>query len=174
MTLPQAQGDPERWKRVGELFDKLANAPPEQRESILAASTEPVDIKEEARMLVEVHDRAEGFLDAAPLGGVPPAAPAELPAGSLVGQYKINGVAGRGGMGSCGGSGAACGGHNNALWEAAARIAAPSRSMRDSSMPKLGQVRTMVTGPSGGRGATQKDWSTLSSPPPPPSGTSTR
>ena len=89
----------ERWERVGELFDKLANAPAEQRESILAASTESVDVKEEARTLLEAHDRAEGFLDAVPLGGAPPPAQAELPVGARVGQYKINRVAGRGGMG---------------------------------------------------------------------------
>ena len=63
-------------------------------------------------------------------------------------------ISGRGRMGSCGGSGAECGGHNSALRKAAVRIATPSRSMRDSSMPKLGQLSITVTGPSGGKGAT--------------------
>jgi eukaryotic-like serine/threonine-protein kinase len=86
----------ERWERVGELFDRLANAPSEERDSILAQSPDPDDVKEEARSLLEAHDRADGFLDASPPHAAPPA---ELPTGARIGPYRINRVAGRGGMG---------------------------------------------------------------------------
>lgn len=50
---------------------------------------------------------------------------------------------------------AGCGGQSSWLRSAAARMAAPSRTVRDSGIPKAGQARTKVTGPSGGSGDTQ-------------------
>ena len=101
----------EKWERVGRLFEEIAGAPAAARESMLAASPESEDIKNEVGSLLAAHERAEGFLerpggDALPSGESQPSMTRALPDASpllesnaMVGPYRIKGVAGRGGMG---------------------------------------------------------------------------
>jgi serine/threonine protein kinase len=89
----------ERWQRVGALFDRLVSVAPGDRDALLNQSPEPEEIKSDVRSLLSAHDRAEGFLEQGPSAVTAVAPPRELPAGALVGHYRINRVAGRGGMG---------------------------------------------------------------------------
>lgn len=74
--------------RIGELFDLLKDLSPEEREEFLSQSPVSTHIKNEVRSLLAAHDRAsDNFLSP------------ELTAGTMIGHYQINGLAGRGGMG---------------------------------------------------------------------------
>ena len=66
----------------------MSTAPPE-RVSLVRASGEPVDVQEEVLSLLKSHDASDGFLEPASL----------LQPGSQVGQYRIERMIGRGGMG---------------------------------------------------------------------------
>jgi predicted Ser/Thr protein kinase len=94
----------ERWSRIGELFDRLVSLPAADRDLQLQTASEPEEIKSQVRSLLDAHDRAEGFLE--PIGALPSsrAEPQnadieELPAGTVIGPYRIARVVGRGGMG---------------------------------------------------------------------------
>jgi serine/threonine protein kinase len=89
------------WKRVSRLFAQLLLASPEERERLLAESGESADVIAEVQSLLAAYDLNEadkGFLEAPPLAQPVPEEPLYAP-GSMVGFYRINGVAGRGGMG---------------------------------------------------------------------------
>ena len=93
--------DRERWKRVSRLFHQALSAPRDQRERLLSASGESADLIADVRSLLDEHDlnEADGSpLDAPPSAEPAPEGPLHAP-GSTVGFYRINGVAGRGGMG---------------------------------------------------------------------------
>jgi tRNA A-37 threonylcarbamoyl transferase component Bud32 len=79
----------ERWQRVGALFDRaLASAVP-QRLSVVRTSGEPPDVQDEVLALLKSHETSEGFLEP----------PALLQPGARVGNYQIERILGRGGMG---------------------------------------------------------------------------
>ena len=79
----------ERWQRVGALFDRALSTPPPERTFFVRASGEPADVQEEVLSLLKSHDDSTGFLEPASL----------LQPGSQVGQYRIERMIGRGGMG---------------------------------------------------------------------------
>ena len=83
--------DPEadRWQRVGALFDRALSTAPPERISLVRASGEPADVQDEVLSLLKSHDASDGFLEPASL----------LQPGSHVGQYRIERMLGRGGMG---------------------------------------------------------------------------
>ena len=79
----------DRWQRVGALFDRAMSTPPLERATLVRTSGEPVDVQEEVLSLLKSHDASEGFLEPASL----------LEPGCHVGQYRIERILGRGGMG---------------------------------------------------------------------------
>jgi tRNA A-37 threonylcarbamoyl transferase component Bud32 len=80
---------PDRWQRVSALFHRALALPPAEREQFVRASGEPADIQDEVVALLGSHDDSQGFLEP----------PALLTDGTQVGQYRIERIIGRGGMG---------------------------------------------------------------------------
>ena len=80
---------PDRWQRVGALFDRALATPPPERQSLVRSSAEPTDVQDEVLELLKSHDDSHGFLEPAAL----------LAAGTQVGAYRIDRILGRGGMG---------------------------------------------------------------------------
>src|SRR5262245_56774851 len=98
----------DRWERVGRLFEQALTLPPHARGSLIDGAAETEDVKAEVRSLVLAHDSADGFLETSPTmdagrdAAESPDVQAERPLlaeGALVGQYRIERVIGRGGMG---------------------------------------------------------------------------
>lgn len=79
----------DRWQRVGALFDRALATPLPDRLSLIRASAEPADVQDEVLALLESHDTSHGFLEP----------PSLLEAGALIGNYRIDRILGRGGMG---------------------------------------------------------------------------
>jgi serine/threonine protein kinase len=79
----------ERWRRVGALFDRALSTAPPERNLLVRASGEPVDVQDEVLSLLKSHDASAGFLEPASL----------LEPGAHVAQYRIERILGRGGMG---------------------------------------------------------------------------
>ncbi|MDP2053149.1 MAG: serine/threonine-protein kinase, partial [Acidobacteriota bacterium] len=80
---------PERWQRVGALFDRALAEPLPARTAFVRSSPEAADIQDEVLALLTSHDNDDGFLEPAAL----------LEAGAMVGVYRIDRILGRGGMG---------------------------------------------------------------------------
>ncbi len=80
---------PERWQRIGALFDRALAEPAPSRHALVRASSEPPDIQDEVVALLCSHDDNQGFLEP----------PSHLEAGAQVGAYRIVRILGRGGMG---------------------------------------------------------------------------
>ena len=87
--------DATRWKRVWELFDAVAEMPPEGREAALASLEPDALIREEVRVLLAA--------DAAPATGPGPGpgsgSTPMLAPGAVVGHWRVDSLLGRGGMG---------------------------------------------------------------------------
>ena len=80
---------PERWQRIGALFEKALTEPGPARQAFVRASPEPPDIQDEVVALLSSHDDNQGFLEP----------PSHLEPGAQVGAYRIVRILGRGGMG---------------------------------------------------------------------------
>lgn len=80
---------PERWRRIGALFDKILAEPAAAREGLVRESGEPGDVQDEVLSLLHAHDGGEAFLESTAL----------FADGSQVGAYRIIRLLGRGGMG---------------------------------------------------------------------------
>jgi len=80
---------PERWQRVGALFDRALAESAASRTALVRSSSEPADVQDEVIALLAAHDTGDGFLEPAAL----------LEAGAQVGAYKVVRIIGRGGMG---------------------------------------------------------------------------
>ncbi|MEW6320619.1 MAG: serine/threonine-protein kinase [Acidobacteriota bacterium] len=87
---------PERWARVGSVFDAALQRPDAEREAFVRASGEPDDIVHEVLALLRSHASADGFLETPPVA-VENAAP--LAPGAAFGPYRIVRLLGQGGMG---------------------------------------------------------------------------
>jgi serine/threonine-protein kinase len=84
-----AKADPFRWQRIGELFDRALAVASTERLELIRASGEAAEIQEEVLKLLGAHETSEGFLEP----------PALLQPGARVGNYQIERILGRGGMG---------------------------------------------------------------------------
>lgn len=80
---------PERWQRIGALFDRALAEPAAAREATVRAWSDSHDIQDEVLALLRAHESNGGFLEPASL----------LESGDDVGPYRIISVIGRGGMG---------------------------------------------------------------------------
>ena len=80
---------PERWQRIGALFEKALTEPGHARHAFVRASAEPSDIQDEVVALLTSHDDTAGFLEP----------PSHLEPSAQVGAYRIVRILGRGGMG---------------------------------------------------------------------------
>lgn len=95
--------DREQWAAIRDLFDALAEAPPAERERILAESQQPPAVIAETKALLAAADGAGDFMqaDASSLAGMP--APEvqyqSLATGTRVGAFSIVALIGRGGQG---------------------------------------------------------------------------
>jgi tRNA A-37 threonylcarbamoyl transferase component Bud32 len=85
----RSEAQAERWQRVGALFDRALAAPVPERLSVVRASHEPQDVQDEVLSLLTSHEASDGFLEPAAL----------LTPGTEVGNYRIDRILGRGGMG---------------------------------------------------------------------------
>jgi len=93
-----------RVRRARELFDQLLELPREDRESFLRDACDLDQLlEEEIRSLLEAHQEAEGFLEseqvARALAGLSSGEDDPL-VGTVIGDYWILGLLGRGGMGA--------------------------------------------------------------------------
>lgn len=92
--------DPARWKQLNEIFDAALERAPEDRSAYLdrvCAGDE--EMRGEVASLLNQHDRAGSFMEAAPLAPSESAESLDLEAGHRVGPYVIVRELGRGGMG---------------------------------------------------------------------------
>ena len=90
--------DPEKWERIGALFQRALALPPDQRAAFLREQCgDDASVMAEVASLVEAHAEAEGFLDR-PV----PHAPSDVPrlaCGSRLGAFEVLERLGAGGMG---------------------------------------------------------------------------
>ena len=88
--------DPERWRRINELFQAAVEREPAERSGFLAdACLGDGELRSEIESLLAAHERAGDFIETP---AVRPSAPALLP-GRRLGPYEIVSFLGEGGMG---------------------------------------------------------------------------
>ena len=92
------------WRRANELFHLALDQPDADRDRFLSeACGADESLRAEVRSLLAAHRRAEGFLESPAVDGLPrtPAGgdAAELLIGKQIGQYRVERILGRGGMG---------------------------------------------------------------------------
>src|SRR4029450_19063 len=83
------QMTPERWQRIGAIFEEVLAAPPHAREAMIRDSGEPEDVQDELRSLLQAHEGGEQFMEP----------PSPFTEGAQIGAYRIVRLIGRGGMG---------------------------------------------------------------------------
>jgi serine/threonine-protein kinase len=89
----------ERWARLEQLFGEAIELPPAARASFLERSCgADIALRNEIEELILAHD-APGVLDDVPLAAEPVPMQPSLPAQTLLGAWRIEGLIGRGGMG---------------------------------------------------------------------------
>jgi len=99
--------DSEQWKQLDKLLHAVLERPPEEREAFLReACVGDERLEREARSLLMLEEKAEGFLErpaievAARVGGRDLSiAPMPLSAGDKLGHYEVVSLLGKGGMG---------------------------------------------------------------------------
>src|SRR3954454_18534077 len=89
--------DPERWRRVTELFHAILAREPEERQAFLdAACGEDIDLRCQIESLLAKEEEAENFLETPALGETTGTA---IPPGRQFGPYRIVSPLGAGSMG---------------------------------------------------------------------------
>lgn len=86
--------DATRWKRVWELFDQVAEAPPPGRAALLASLEPDAGVRAEVEAMLAADDAAATAVPQAAAGPEP-----MLAAGTLVDAWRVESLLGRGGMG---------------------------------------------------------------------------
>ena len=96
------EADPERYRRLRELFHEVVELPPAEREALLAALPAPeADLAEKVRALLSAHDSADDYVSRG-LAAHQKALDEEVGAslvGRRLGAYRLEKLLGRGGMG---------------------------------------------------------------------------
>jgi serine/threonine protein kinase/Tol biopolymer transport system component/Flp pilus assembly protein TadD len=96
--------NPERWKKVEELFESaLQRAPAERRAYLDQACEGDEGLRTQVETLIESYERAGSFIEAPALVDSAPTLVDDVPAGMIgrrLGSYKLVREIGRGGMGS--------------------------------------------------------------------------
>jgi len=91
--------EPERWRRITEIFHAALERPPAERDALLdrACASDPA-LREEVATLLARHEASGDFLET-PAAALPGALDDAPLGGRTLGPYHIDGVLGRGGMG---------------------------------------------------------------------------
>ena len=91
--------NPERWRKVEELFHAALERAPEARPAFLdGASSEDADLRRQVELLLVKQEQAGSFLEIAAVEDLTVTAPASL-VGRQFGPYRIVSPLGAGGMG---------------------------------------------------------------------------
>jgi predicted Ser/Thr protein kinase len=81
------------WTRVGDIFHRAVDVPPDERGAFVEQATPDEHIRREVLSLLDAHERASSFIETAAARISPEATP------ERIGPYLIKGVLGEGGMG---------------------------------------------------------------------------
>lgn len=88
--------NPDRFRQIKELFEKVLEQKPEERDRFLeAACAHDLPLRQEVASLLVAHDKKDTFLETSPRD----AEPDQPVPGNLIGPYRIQREIGRGGMG---------------------------------------------------------------------------
>src|ERR1700754_4064538 len=94
---------PERMQRIEELFFAALERAPGERAAYLAAScAADAALMQEVQNLIAAHEQTDNFLNAPPYAAVAESrslTSSQIQVGRQLGQYRILGLIGRGGMG---------------------------------------------------------------------------
>ncbi|MFO0839408.1 MAG: serine/threonine-protein kinase [Phycisphaerae bacterium] len=99
-----AKMDPERWRRIDEVFNAVLGGDPARRERLLAnACGDDSDLRTEVESLLVAHERSSSFIES-PAFDLPTIAAAggdsgQLDPGQRIANYELRRVINRGGMG---------------------------------------------------------------------------
>ncbi|MFY2762620.1 protein kinase domain-containing protein [Arenimonas sp. MALMAid1274] len=91
-----------QWQAVAALFDRVHELPPPEREAALAASREDAAVRDQVRQMLSALESQPDFLEQPAAVSVAPEAPGgycSLSPGERVGDFRIERLIGRGGMG---------------------------------------------------------------------------